>query len=133
MTTTQTVDCPYCHKHAELVDGTVIYPHRPDLEDRKFWLCRPCRAYVGTHRDSPDHKPLGRLADATLRVWKQRVHEVFDPLWKGEEKKMKRSEAYAVLAARMGIQIDECHIGMFDVERCKAAERIVKEWNEKET
>ena len=39
--------CPYCGKDAALVTGDKIYPHRPDLYDRNFWLCTACDAYVG--------------------------------------------------------------------------------------
>lgn len=45
--------CPYCGSKTEYVDGTVIYPHRPDLANRKFYICRPCNAYVGCHKPFP--------------------------------------------------------------------------------
>lgn len=63
--------CPYCNKAAELVDGTAVYPHRSDLAHKRFWLCKPCDAWVGTHRDSKKHLPLGRLADKELREAKR--------------------------------------------------------------
>ena len=62
-----TVLCDYCGGAAKLVGGEVIYPHRPDLAELKFWHCAPCRAYVGCHRKNKKHgqdgmQPLGRLA-----------------------------------------------------------------------
>lgn len=117
------VICPYCHRPAELVDGKAIYPSRPDLYQKKFWLCTLCDAYVGTHRGSKAHNPLGRLANAELRRAKQDVHRVFDPLWK--TKQMTRNEAYRWLAEELGIDRKECHIGMFDVDRCRQAFEIV--------
>jgi len=122
------VECPYCHQPAKLVTGEVIYPHRPDLFDRKFWQCKPCNAYVGTHKSSPVHMPLGRLANAELRLWKQKAHLVFDKFWKNPMTGLTRNEAYMMLADKMGIPREQCHIGMFDVEQCKETERIANEW-----
>ncbi len=58
--------CPYFHEPAELAYGTEVYPHRPDLQAKQFWLCGPCDAYVGCHKNSDT--PLGRLANAELRA-----------------------------------------------------------------
>lgn len=116
------VICPYCGEDAYRVPGTEIYPHRPDLADKHFWLCSPCNAYVGCHRNSD--KPLGRLANQELRRWKRRAHEAFDPLWKYE--RMSRAEAYRKLAEAMKITPDICHIGMFDVEQCQDVVFLVK-------
>ena len=115
------VACPYCCTLAVLVDGKEIYPHRPDLAHLPFWLCAPCSAYVGCHPGT--QRPLGRLANRELRQWKQRAHAAFDPLWKpGPMKKFKkRWQAYAWLAHAMQISTQECHIGMFDIARCKRA------------
>jgi len=119
------VICPYCDNPAELVDGTTVYPHRPDLGHLKFWNCAPCNAYVGTHKNSRRHKPLGRLANAELRNWKGFAHGAFDPLWetmviRDNIKAVKaRGRAYKWLAAQLEIDIKDCHIGMFDVAMCK--------------
>jgi hypothetical protein len=109
--------CPYCGNDAELTTGYKVYPHRLDLADLKIWACMPCDAWVGTHKNSPTHAPLGRLANAELRAAKRAAHAAFDPLWKGGQ--MSRSKAYALLAQKMGIDPKDAHIGMFDVEQCK--------------
>ena len=74
----ETVTCPYCNNPAVLVGGDVIYPHRPDLYEKKFWQCDPCDAYVGCHRPGVGYgdgtRPLGRLANAELREAKKNVH-----------------------------------------------------------
>lgn len=119
------VFCDYCRRHAKLVSGAVIYPHRPDLSHRMFWYCEPCGAYVGTHAGSPHHAPLGRLANAELRVLKQLVHARFDPLWKTG--RMTRLRAYGWLAKRLGIPSAECHVGMFDPDRCRAALAVLRD------
>jgi len=122
--------CPYCNRDAELVKGTVIYPHRRDLAVKNFWRCNPCGAHVGCHDrgvgQGNGDKPLGRLANAELRHWKQRAHSAFDPLWKARH--MQRKEAYRWLAERMGIAVQNCHIGMFDVDGCRAVVAAVEEW-----
>jgi hypothetical protein len=110
--------CPYCGGASELVGGDRIYPRRPDLHAKRFYLCAPCDAYVGCHNGTTN--PLGRLADRRLRAAKIRAHEAFDPLWKSNV--MTRAEAYAWLAKTLGIPPEKCHVGVFDVETC---ERVV--------
>ena len=107
--------CSYCSCHSKLVSGSAIYKNRPDLDDLKFYLCKPCDAYVGVHKGTV--KPLGRLANAELRKAKMAAHARFDPLWKSGT--MKRKEAYKHLADLLGIHPSDCHIGMFDVDMCK--------------
>jgi hypothetical protein len=97
------------------VAGTTIYPHRKDLAKVAFFLCRPCDAYVGTHHKTG--RPLGTLANAELRAARKRAHAAFDPSWK--QTVLSRSDAYAVLAVKLGIDYDVCHIGMFDLETCQ--------------
>jgi len=111
------VACGYCHRDAELVNGSVVYPHRPEFVSKRFWRCAPCKAHVGCHPGTVN--PLGRLANAELRKAKQRVHELLDPIWKSG--RMKRTEAYAALAAGMAIAPQNCHIGMFDLTACETA------------
>lgn len=97
-----------------------MYPHRPDLHDKRFYRCAPCAAWVGCHPGSAN--PLGRLANAELRKAKSAAHTAFDPLWKS--KRMRRKEAYGWLAERLGVKKNECHIGMFDVADCKRVVEI---------
>lgn len=111
------LDCRYCGKPARLVSGDDIYPHRPDLARLKFWRCSPCDAWVGVHKGTDN--ALGILAKAELRRLKSQVHAAFDPIWK--VKRMGRSKAYRWLAAGLGISPDDCHVGLFDESRCKAA------------
>lgn len=121
-----TLICPYCGAPSQLTTGAHVYPHRPDLAPKRFYECRPCGAYVGCHPGSD--RPLGRLADAELRRWKQRVHAAFDPHWKIGRGAYARSRAYARLARDMGIPAAECHTGMFDLARCKAALTAIQGW-----
>lgn len=107
--------CPYCLMLSVLVGGDVIYPHRPDLFQKRFYYCRKCDAWVGCHNGTD--VPLGRLANKELRTWKMKAHSAFDPLWK--EKKMNRNDAYKLLQRIMAMSQDEAHIGLFSVEQCQ--------------
>lgn len=125
----QNVQCPYCNKPAKAVKGKAIYPHRPDLYHLNFWMCAPCDAWVGCHKKNSSsrnsgYEPLGRLANAELRKAKQAAHAAFDPLWKFGE--MPRGAAYGWLASELNISPSNCHIGMFDVDTCRAVVAAVE-------
>lgn len=129
------VMCPYCGKPAEAAEGRSIYPHRPDLALKHFWSCQGCDAYVGCHVNG--WRPLGRLANAELRSWKGKAHDVFDVMWRAKwrrdhcDKHVARNAAYAWLAVELGITREACHIGEFDVEACKRVVAICAPYAEK--
>jgi hypothetical protein len=122
--------CPYCNAKAKLLRQVDAgYPYQADYGPT--WTCVPCKAWVGCHANSTRHAPLGRLADAELRQWKMKVHDVFDPLW---QRKMRRdacnqfearNAGYKWLAGEMGLEIKRCHVGEFDIEECKRAIEII--------
>jgi len=121
----QAPKCDYCRRDAELVAGAVMYPARPDLARLFFWRCEPCGAHVGCHQAGKGYGdgtvPLGRLANAELRAAKSAAHAAFDPLWRSGNRT--RHQAYAWLAEELGIKTHNCHIGMFDVDLCRATVR----------
>lgn len=112
--------CPYCQQNAIKATGREVYPHRRDLAAKRFWVCKPCDAYVGCHEGT--WKPFGRLADAELRKAKMAAHNAFDPLWR--EGGYSRSEAYKWLAEQLGVSRDRCHIGLFDLDLCHAVVEV---------
>lgn len=114
------VICPYCGERAEFVDSKIVY----GKSYGKIYLCRKCLAYVGVHKGTD--KPLGRLANAELRYWKKAAHAAFDPVWKYGRFRGYRNAAYGWLAGRMGLPVEETHIGMFDVAQCKKAIQICR-------
>ena len=105
--------CDYCGRKCDYVDSSAIYGKSYGM----IYICWPCDAYVGVHKGTD--KPLGRLADSALRLWKRQAHDAFDPLWKYGRFRGRRNAAYAWLAEKMGLPIEETHIGMFDVQQCK--------------
>lgn len=86
------------------------------------WACLPCGAWVGCHKGTSH--ALGRVADAELRRWKMVAHDWFDPLWQNGG--FSRSGAYHWLAKNLGLTVDECHIGMFDVATCEKVVTLAK-------
>lgn len=121
--------CPYCGEFSVKVTGKEIYPHRPDLSHKAFYQCAPCDARVGCHPGTD--KPLGRLADAELRRWKNIAHAAFDPRWRAlvgpsNPKHRARNGLYERLAELLGIPREDCHIGMMDVAMCRRVYAICK-------
>lgn len=112
--------CDYCGRRAEFVDSKVIYGKSYGM----VYLCRPCDAYVGVHKGSD--VPLGRLANAELRYWKKAAHAAFDPLWQYGRFKRHRNAAYRWLSDQMQLPVEKTHIGMFDINQCKAAIQIIR-------
>lgn len=112
--------CPYCRRSPVLVRGDVIYPGRADLKGLSFWQCAPCVAYVGCHKAGNGFgdgtRPLGTLANAELRLARNKAHAAFDPIWRSAE--MNRRKAYAWLASHLGLSVKRVHIAEFDLERC---------------
>ena len=106
------VYCPYCKKKAVFTSSKEVYDGR---DFGMIYLCRKCGAYVGVHKGTDI--PLGRLANAELRMHKQFAHAAFDPIW--QEKIMPRYGAYCWLAKKMNLPIKQAHIGMFNVKQCK--------------
>ncbi len=112
--------CP-CGQEAVPTAGDVVYAHRPDLADKKFYVCAACSRRVGTHAASGF--PLGTPADAVTRSARERAHAAFDPLWRNGGRFPKRRLAYEWLATQMGIQ-GEVHIGNMTAEQADDVVRI---------
>ncbi len=127
--------CPYCQRRSDLTKGVEVYPQRPDLAEKLFWRCEPCDAHVGVHEGTV--MPLGPLAGKELRSWKRQAHKVFDPLWKGKmwrddiSESKARNAGYEWLAVRLEIESEDCHIGQFDIDTCKRAFEICKQYGPK--
>lgn len=81
-----------------------------------IYLCRPCDARVGVHKNSKIHAPKGSLANRELRELRMHAHLLFDMLWKTEN--MPRKQAYIFLQDIMEMSKEEAHIGKFSAEQC---------------
>lgn len=108
--------CPYCGLLVVLGDAAYIYYGQEGLNS--VWVCGnypACDAYVGCHPGTT--RPLGRLANATLRRWKRAAHDAFDDLWRRKmvrdncSKSAARTAAYAWLQRALNLSAEACHIG----------------------
>jgi hypothetical protein len=122
--------CPYCLNETEYVDSKEVYGKSFGM----IYLCRPCSSYVGVHKGTD--KALGRLANADLRKAKMEAHFWFDKIAKTNvinevwpvyfKNTSNRSKSYLWLSKHMGLDIDDCHIGMFDIDNCARVVEISK-------
>ena len=119
--------CDYCGGPTLFVSDAAVYSRS---YGSMIYLCKPCDAWVGVHKDTKI--PKGRLAKAELRKLKIEAHHEFDPLWRaamrlrGWTQKEARKRAYQWLATILGIEFNKCHIGMFDEEQCRRTIYICK-------
>lgn len=88
--------CCGCGKNvnAELVGGEKIYPHRPDLAEKKFLLCPICHNYVGLIIGEEVTIP-----DEYIRNKRREIHYILDNLWNNKEK---RVQVYTIMSNQLG-------------------------------
>lgn len=110
--------CDACGRASRRRTGRDVYPKRPDLAGRVFYVCPSCDARVGCHVRTG--RPFGPLANAELRALRMRCHAAFDPLWLRAAKHLgpqARSGAYVWLAAELGVE--RVHFGEADAATCR--------------
>lgn len=123
--------CAECQRVCELRTGSQVYPHRPDLESKRVWVCGGCGARVGCHKGGT--KPLGTPANTELRRARMLLHDqMLDPIWKYAKREKygkrasRRAITYKYLAHLMGIPRNEAHTGLFTLDQCRAAWRVLR-------
>jgi len=79
-----------------ITDGKEVYPHRPDLYEKKFVVCDTCKNYKAFNGNK---KPT-LIPTPELRKARREIHAILDPLW--QSKKIKRGQAYAYISHRIG-------------------------------
>lgn len=108
--------CPHCGSRVWIGPNSRIYG-RPYGDWPWALMCTGCDSYVGLHPFTGI--PLGTLATPEIRRARKAAKEVFNPLW--QRGAMTRDQAYAWLASALGIaDVEQCHIGWFDVAQCAA-------------
>jgi hypothetical protein len=110
--------CRYCGPNTPVFLG-----HHDEIYGRAYgewpylYLCENCEAYVGLHPFTDI--PLGTLANAELRQARKANKAKFITLQRA--KSWSRSRAYQWLADQMGIKVEECHWGWFEIGQCEQA------------
>lgn len=89
---------------------------------RPKYLCTKCGAYVFTHKNNP-HLALGLLANFSMRQLRAECHKYFDRKWEDHDD---RIIAYALLAEKMNIPLEECHFGYMTHEQLVQALEILR-------
>jgi hypothetical protein len=106
--------CPFCGSPTDIRCDSVVYGVR--WGDVLICTRFPeCDSYVGVHAGTD--RPKGTLADRPTREARKEAHKSFDRVWRSGE--MSRTAAYRWLARQLGMDKDECHIGMMTVDDCR--------------
>lgn len=118
-----------------LCEGKVIYTSNSRIYGReygsgKMYYCTQCGAYVGTHEPRPK-EALGLLGNKEMRDMKMKCHDLFDKKWKNEptskKRHLERRRAYKMLSEQLGIPLEECHFGYFDMDMLNRAYCLLSE------
>ena len=120
--------CPYCGAQALLREGSFLFE---DAYVKHLYVCvryPTCDAYVAAHENTK--KPMGTLANGTLRRKRISAHYEFDRLWKGISPVFPRKQAYNWLSDRLGGHHQRVHIGSMGEGMCdlviKEARRVIR-------
>ena len=92
--------CRYCGGVVHLVSAADVYgmaaAKRLGIEQEKFYQCQNCNARIGCHKGTT--RPLGNLANETLRMKRKETHQIFDSFWR--EHGMTRTQGYHWMAKK---------------------------------
>lgn len=120
--------CCTCKKDIDckFVKGNVVYPHRPDLAEKNFYICPKCKQYIGCHPNT--NRPLGVIPTQEMKKARMIIHGLIDPLWK--KGIISRGKLYRLIAKELGIK--QYHTGWTrSIGQCRqvyrAASKIIKE------
>lgn len=105
-----------------------MYPRRKDLHSLYFWICRPCDAFVGCHKNGDGQKALGIAANAELRKLRCRIHAIIDHVWRGG--RSTRSKVYCdltMMCHHLNILEGQFHTSWLTVTQAK---QVIKALNE---
>lgn len=106
--------CHHCGQPCRPATGAEIYPHRPDLHAKRFYICENCEAWVGCHANG---LPLGTAANKELRGRRRQCHEMFDSMWRDKTHFRSRTRAYNWLHNVVGVG----HFSHMGVAECLRA------------
>lgn len=116
-------------KTCDFCNGPVVKTSNAEIYGKEFgngmcYLCRNCKASVGTHNNG---KPLGILANREMRALKKCCHELFDYVWRFGG--LTRSGAYTILSEKLGIDRKDCHFGHFGIDMLHKSIKVLSDKN----
>ena len=94
---------------------------RLGIEREKFYQCQNCNARVGCHKGTT--RPLGNLANETLRLKRKETHQIFDSFWR--ERGMTRTQGYHWMAKKLRL--------FWQKAAPPASQSFVRQWRTKFT
>lgn len=118
--------CNICYGKVIFTSNKIVYGR--EYGSGKCYHCANCGAYVATHKPRPT-EAMGLLANDEMRELRKRLHEIFDSKWKYEttykKRRYKRKKSYEELAHKLGISVDDCHFGYFDLDTLYEVQKIL--------
>ena len=114
---TYSIHCPYCGAPAVCRPASTVYGTDTIAPKSYLYLCSnwpSCDAYVSAQRK--DRRPMGTLANSELRHKRILAHRALQRLQK--ERHMDKWATYLWLQARLGLDADHAHIGIFSSQMC---------------
>ena len=123
MTKQKHIQCPYCHANASLRPASTVYGCNRRSQGKYIYLCDrwpACDAYVSAHDRT--HRPMGTLANGDLRHKRILAHRALEHLQ--QSRHMEKWEVYIWLQAKLGLNDQQAHIGMFSDGMCDEVIRL---------
>ena len=124
--------CRYCGGKIRVVPAEQIYgkaaAERLNLQTEYIHQCQNCNARVGCHKGTK--RPLGSVANETLRLKRMETHQVYDAFWK--RRGMTRTKAYKWLAEQLQLSEERAHIGSFEMDQCQTVIDLCKKFEQEE-
>ena len=123
MTKQKHIQCPYCHANASLRPASTVYGCNRRSQGKYIYLCDrwpACDAYVSAHDRT--HRPMGTLANGDLRHKRILAHRAMEHLQ--QSRHMEKWEVYIWLQAKLGLNDQQAHIGMFSDGMCDEVIRL---------
>jgi len=123
--------CCKCRREvdAHLVSGMTTNTRRPEYWGRKYYQCPHCLNYCLAQKFGNEWRPMASIAAPALRAERQRLHDLFDPVWKNDPNPTEsRKGWYRYITIGMNRKPeDQFHFGFLrSFSECKRAESLIK-------
>jgi hypothetical protein len=112
-----------------------LFPMRPECWKDKYYQCPHCLNYGLAQNFGGVWVPKAYPASPALRAERQRLHDLFDPLWKNDANRNASRTGwykYMSIGMRKGENY-EFHFGhLCSFKECKRAENLIKKIYQKQ-